>query len=142
MVAVDVETGKDVWHFQVTRHDVRDYDLGSQPTMFDFPGKDGKPPPVVLLPTKQGDIYILDLATGDASQHRVARDLVNEAKVKLGERGGHGGRTVAQTTTEKWLQIRPCSLACLARQSMLRFVSVITGLTLQSQAGDSTGLLL
>ncbi len=41
LVAVDVKTGKDVWHFQTIRHDVWDYDLGSQPTLLDFPGKDG-----------------------------------------------------------------------------------------------------
>ena len=65
LVAVDVKTGKDVWHFQAIRHDVWDYDLGSQPTLIDYPGKDGKPVPAVLLPTKQGDIYIFNRATGE-----------------------------------------------------------------------------
>lgn len=64
LVAVDVTTGRDVWHFQAMRHDLWDYDLGSQPTMLDFPGQDGKPVAAILLPTKQGDIYIFDRATG------------------------------------------------------------------------------
>ena len=64
LVAVDVTTGRDVWHFQAMRHDLWDYDLGSQPTLLDYPGADGKPVAAVLLPTKQGDLYILDRATG------------------------------------------------------------------------------
>ena len=64
LVAVDVTTGRDVWHFQAMRHDLWDYDLGSQPTLLDYPAADGKPVAAVLLPTKQGDLYILDRATG------------------------------------------------------------------------------
>lgn len=64
LVAVDVATGKAVWHFQTIRHDVWDYDLGSQATMIDFPNAAGQQVPAILLPTKQGDIYILDRATG------------------------------------------------------------------------------
>jgi len=64
LVAVDVETGRDVWHFQATRHDLWDYDLGSQPSLLDFPDKQGAKVPAILLPTKQGDIYVLDRATG------------------------------------------------------------------------------
>lgn len=65
LVAVDVATGKAVWHFQTIRHDVWDYDLGSQASLLDFPDKQGRKVPAILLPTKQGDIYILDRATGE-----------------------------------------------------------------------------
>ncbi|KAA2316041.1 pyrroloquinoline quinone-dependent dehydrogenase [Pseudooceanicola sediminis] len=61
LVALDVTTGKPVWHFQTVRHDVWDYDLGSQPTLIDWKGT-----PAILLPSKQGDLYILDRATGEA----------------------------------------------------------------------------
>lgn len=64
LVAVDVTTGDDVWHFQTVHNDVWDYDLGSQPTLIDFPGPDGTVPALVLA-SKQGDIYILDRATGE-----------------------------------------------------------------------------
>jgi quinoprotein glucose dehydrogenase len=47
------------WHFQTVRRDIWDYDLGSQPTLLDWQGT-----PAILLPSKQGDIYILDRATG------------------------------------------------------------------------------
>jgi len=64
LVAVDVTTGRDVWHFQATRHDLWDYDLGSQASLLDFPDKAGNKVPAILLPTKQGDVYVLDRATG------------------------------------------------------------------------------
>ncbi|WP_245413514.1 pyrroloquinoline quinone-dependent dehydrogenase [Mangrovicella endophytica] len=65
LVALDVTTGKPVWHFQTVRYDVWDYDLGSQPTLVDFP-RDGGTVPAVVLPSKQGDIYILDRRTGES----------------------------------------------------------------------------
>lgn len=65
LVAVDVTTGNDVWHFQTVHNDVWDYDLGSQPTLIEFPAADG-PRPAVVLASKQGDIYILDRATGES----------------------------------------------------------------------------
>src|SRR5690606_16276196 len=43
--------------------DVWDYDLGSQGTLVDFPTAAGAVPALVL-PSKQGDIYILDRRTG------------------------------------------------------------------------------
>ena len=42
---------------------VWDYDLGSQPTLIDFPTEAGVVP-AVILPSKQGEIYILDRRTG------------------------------------------------------------------------------
>lgn len=60
LVALDATTGEEVWHFQTVRRDVWDYDLGSQATLLDWQGT-----PAILLPSKQGDIYILDRATGE-----------------------------------------------------------------------------
>lgn len=63
LVAIDVTTGKEAWHFQTVHYDLWDYDLGSQPTLVDLPTKDGTVPAVVL-PSKQGEIYVLDRRTG------------------------------------------------------------------------------
>jgi quinoprotein glucose dehydrogenase len=63
IVAIDVTTGKPVWHFQTVHHDLWDYDLGSQPTLVDFPTTDGKIP-AIIVPSKQGQIYVLDRKTG------------------------------------------------------------------------------
>jgi len=63
IVAIDVTTGKPVWHFQTVHHDLWDYDLGSQPTLVDFPTATGKIP-AIIVPSKQGQIYVLDRKTG------------------------------------------------------------------------------
>ena len=64
LVALDVTTGKPAWHFQTVRMDVWDYDLGSQATLVDFPAEGGSVPALVL-PSKQGDMYVLDRRTGE-----------------------------------------------------------------------------
>ncbi|HSQ95662.1 MAG TPA: hypothetical protein VLM18_06140 [Croceibacterium sp.] len=58
--ALDATTGKPVWHFQTVHKDVWDYDIGSQPTLVDL--LDGTP--AIVVPSKQGDIYVLDRRTG------------------------------------------------------------------------------
>ena len=63
LVALDVTTGKPRWHFQAVKKDVWDYDFGAQATLIDYPGPEGSIPALVL-PSKQGDIYILDRRTG------------------------------------------------------------------------------
>lgn len=65
LVALDALTGEPRWNFQTVHKDVWDYDLGSQATLLDFPTGDGQTTPAILLPSKQGDIYILDRATGE-----------------------------------------------------------------------------
>ena len=66
LVAIDVNTGEPVWHFQTVHYDVWDYDLGSQPTLVDFPRDDGSTVPAIILPSKQGDIYVLNRETGES----------------------------------------------------------------------------
>ncbi|MBA4785737.1 MAG: PQQ-binding-like beta-propeller repeat protein, partial [Rhizobiales bacterium] len=65
LVALDVTTGQPAWHFQTVHRDVWDYDLGSQPTLVDFPTDNGTVPAVILA-SKQGDIYILNRETGES----------------------------------------------------------------------------
>jgi quinoprotein glucose dehydrogenase len=63
LVALDVATGRPAWSFQTVHMDVWDYDLGSQATLIDYPTGGGTTP-AILLPSKQGDLYILDRRTG------------------------------------------------------------------------------
>src|SRR3989344_4891417 len=63
LVALDVTTGKPRWHFQTVHKDVWDFDLGSQATLIDYPTGGGVVP-ALLLPTKQGDMYVFNRATG------------------------------------------------------------------------------
>ncbi|MBN9020539.1 MAG: pyrroloquinoline quinone-dependent dehydrogenase, partial [Rhizobiales bacterium] len=65
LVAIDVTTGRPAWHFRTVHNDVWDYDLGSQATLVDFPAEGGTVPALVL-PSKQGDMYVLDRRTGES----------------------------------------------------------------------------
>ncbi|GHB05056.1 glucose dehydrogenase [Algimonas arctica] len=65
LVALDVFTGEPRWHFQTVKNDVWDYDLGSQASLVDFPTANGVVP-ALILPSKQGDIYVLDRRTGQS----------------------------------------------------------------------------
>ncbi|HMP62177.1 MAG TPA: pyrroloquinoline quinone-dependent dehydrogenase, partial [Phenylobacterium sp.] len=48
---------------QTVRYDVWDYDLGGQGSLVDIATPQGSVPAIVL-PSKQGDIYVLDRRTG------------------------------------------------------------------------------
>jgi quinoprotein glucose dehydrogenase len=63
VMALDVRTGERRWIFQTTHHDVWDYDVGSQPVLFDL--KQGQRIVHALAqPTKRGEIFLLDRASG------------------------------------------------------------------------------
>lgn len=84
LVAIDVMTGKPAWSFQTVHRDVWDYDLGSQGTLVDYPTAAGVIP-AIILPSKQGDIYILDRRTG-ANLTDVEERKVPQGGVEPGER--------------------------------------------------------
>lgn len=84
LVALDVTTGKPVWSFQTVYRDVWDYDLGSQGTLVDFPTAGGAVPAIVL-PSKQGDLYVLDRRTG-APLTRVDQRPVPQGGVEPAQR--------------------------------------------------------
>ncbi len=64
VVALDIETGRERWTFQTTHHDIWDYDIASQPALYDIPdGKGGSTPALVQL-TKRGQIFLLDRRNG------------------------------------------------------------------------------
>jgi len=63
LVAVDANTGKYLWHFQVVHHDIWDYDTQDPPVLMDV-HKDGKTIPAVLTVNKNALVFILDRVTG------------------------------------------------------------------------------
>jgi quinoprotein glucose dehydrogenase len=63
VVALRAETGELVWSFQAVHHDVSDYDLPAQPTLARIDTGAGMRD-VVIQPTKQGFIFVLDRDTG------------------------------------------------------------------------------
>ena len=63
VVALDIKTGEARWVQQFVHHDLWDMDTPAQPTLLDLNTADGMQPALVV-PTKQGDIYVLNRATG------------------------------------------------------------------------------
>jgi len=64
VVAVHAETGKVAWAFQVTHHDVWDYDVPAEPTL-GIVTYHGKTEPAVIQTTKQGLLFTLNRMTGE-----------------------------------------------------------------------------
>ncbi len=63
-VALDADTGRVAWHFQAVHHDLWDYDLASQPALFQSDGVAGGIPAVAQA-TKLGHIFLLNRETGE-----------------------------------------------------------------------------
>ena len=62
-VALDAMTGEVVWQFQSVHQDIWDYDVASQPTLFQIPGVAGGAPGVAQA-TKMGHVFLLHRETG------------------------------------------------------------------------------
>jgi quinoprotein glucose dehydrogenase len=63
VVALRAETGELAWSFQTVHHDLWDFDLPAQPTLARIDTGDGMRD-VVIQPTKQGFVFVLDRDTG------------------------------------------------------------------------------
>ena len=64
LVAVDVETGERIWHFQLVHHPIWDYDIPSAPILADIV-VDGREIKAIAQPSKQGWLYVFDRQTGE-----------------------------------------------------------------------------
>jgi quinoprotein glucose dehydrogenase len=63
LVALNAETGKRLWHFQIVRHDTLDRDLPSPPTLATVTSG-GKRVDAVVQTTKHGVVYVFDRSNG------------------------------------------------------------------------------
>lgn len=64
ILALDATTGKEKWVYQTVHNDLWDFDLPMQPSLVDFPMKDGTTKPAVVIGTKSGQFFVLDRLTG------------------------------------------------------------------------------
>jgi quinoprotein glucose dehydrogenase len=64
LVALDVKTGKRLWHYQTVHHDLWDYDLSPAPQLITI-NKDGKKIDAVASATKHGYVFVFDRVTGE-----------------------------------------------------------------------------
>jgi len=63
IVAIDAGTGAAAWKFQTVHHDIWDYDVPAQPVLVDVE-HEGELVPSVAVPTKRGEIFLLDRRDG------------------------------------------------------------------------------
>ena len=63
IIAMEAATGKYVWHFQTSHHDLWDYDLPTPPNLTTVK-KEGKEIDAVVQITKQGLVFMLERETG------------------------------------------------------------------------------
>ena len=64
VLALDARTGKRIWHYQTTHHDIWDMDNPPAPILVTI-SQDGYERDVVVQLTKQGFIFVLDRNTGE-----------------------------------------------------------------------------
>ena len=64
LVAVDLETGERVWHFQLVHHPIWGFDNASAPILANIT-VDGREIKAVALPSKQAFLYVFDRVTGE-----------------------------------------------------------------------------
>ncbi len=63
LLALDVKTGKRVWHFQLVHHDIWNYDNPTAPVLLDV-SLDGRKTGIVVQTTKQAWAFTFDRETG------------------------------------------------------------------------------
>ncbi|MEQ8263932.1 PQQ-binding-like beta-propeller repeat protein [Pseudohaliea sp.] len=64
VICIDAKTGERVWHYQVVRHDLWDYDIAAAPVLVDIVVDDTPIKAVVVTP-KHGYIFVFDRMTGE-----------------------------------------------------------------------------
>src|SRR5215831_93302 len=79
IVAINPDTGKLVWYFQPSPHDVHDWDAVETPVIFDGV-IDGKPRKLVAQASRNGYFFVLDRATGKRLVGEPFIDTVNWTK--------------------------------------------------------------
>src|SRR3989454_2938871 len=63
IVCLDIKTGKRIWHYQLTHHDIWDYDMPTAPILADIT-VNGKPIKAVVQLTKQAFAFVFDRTNG------------------------------------------------------------------------------
>lgn len=64
LVALDADSGQPRWRYQTVHHDIWDYDVPAQPVLVDVTIR-GQRVPAVAVPTKTGEIFLLDRRSGE-----------------------------------------------------------------------------
>ncbi|WP_151982478.1 glucose/quinate/shikimate family membrane-bound PQQ-dependent dehydrogenase [Acinetobacter guerrae] len=105
VLALDATTGKEKWVYQTVHNDLWDFDLPMQPSLVDFPLKNGTTKPAVVIGTKSGQFFVLDRVTGQpltkvVNQEVKVADIPAEQYSKLQPRSVEMPQIGNQTLTE------------------------------------------
>ncbi|ERK17689.1 Glucose dehydrogenase, PQQ-dependent [Pantoea sp. AS-PWVM4] len=98
LVALDLHTGAFKWRYQSSNHDLWDRDNPSQPSLVDIDYQ-GNRQPVVILPTKTGNLFVLNRLTG--------QPVYPVNQVKVSTEGGVAGEKFAATQPVSSLNFIP-----------------------------------
>ncbi|SNY57476.1 membrane-bound PQQ-dependent dehydrogenase, glucose/quinate/shikimate family [Pantoea sp. GL120224-02] len=98
LVALDLQTGAFKWRYQSSNHDLWDRDNPSQPSLLDIDYQ-GQIQPVVILPTKTGNLFVLNRLTG--------QPVYPVNQVKVSTEGGVPGEKFAATQPVSSLNFIP-----------------------------------
>jgi alcohol dehydrogenase (cytochrome c) len=79
IVAINPDTGKLVWYYQVSPHDVHDWDAAETPVLVDGT-IDGKPRKLLLQASRNGYFFVLDRTNGEHILTKPLIDTLNWAK--------------------------------------------------------------
>jgi acido-empty-quinoprotein group A len=79
IVAINVDTGKMAWYYQVSPHDVHDWDATETPVLIDGT-IDGKPRKLLAQASRNGYYFLLDRTNGEHLLTKPFIDTVNWAK--------------------------------------------------------------
>lgn len=98
LVALDLQTGAFKWKFQTSYNDLWDRDNPAQPSLIDL-GEEGRKQPAVVLPTKTGNIFVLNRLTGEP--------IIPVDQVKVSTQGGVAGEHFASSQPVSSLNFIP-----------------------------------
>ena len=98
LVALDLKTGAFKWRYQSANNDLWDRDNPSQPSLLNIDYQ-GKNQPVVILPTKSGNLFVLNRLTG--------QPVYPVNQVKVSQEGGVPGEKFAATQPVSSLNFIP-----------------------------------
>ena len=86
LIALNAETGKRIWHFQVVRHDIWDRDLPSPPSLVTRDGATAGPIDAVAQTTKHGYVFLFDRVDRQAALPDRVPEVPGERRAGRGRR--------------------------------------------------------
>ncbi|OZI43140.1 glucose/quinate/shikimate family membrane-bound PQQ-dependent dehydrogenase [Bordetella genomosp. 4] len=107
MLALDATTGRLIWHFQTTHHDLWDMDVPAQPSLMDVTLANGQTMPAIYVLTKTGNVFVLDRRNG--------QPIVPVTEKAVPQNVARG----PQTRDERYAPTQPFSALNLAPQEKL-----------------------